>query len=169
MSSRWRVAARRSMKTEPFARRKDPFPSSLFTSAFTGSDAVCRTRNCIARRTSGGHRPAKTGTVASGGSLGHDTGGRSSGSVGPSSRDRESLARFILNRAIQPLLLSCGSIQRSQPAVTSSSQRARDCLDKRGGLSKDLHHGSKQGFACSFGRAALYNRRASVKPCLECA
>ncbi|MGA8618683.1 MAG: IS110 family transposase, partial [Candidatus Sulfotelmatobacter sp.] len=52
------------------ARRKDSFPSSLSASAFTGSNPVCGTRNCIARRTPGGHRPTKTGPGASGGSLG---------------------------------------------------------------------------------------------------
>ena len=31
-------------------------PSSLFAAAFTGSSAVCGTRNCTARRTSGGDR-----------------------------------------------------------------------------------------------------------------
>ena len=49
---------------------------------------VCGTRNCIARRTPGGHRPTKTELGASGCSLGHDTGDRSSGSVGTSSRNR---------------------------------------------------------------------------------
>ena len=63
-------------------------PSSLSAWAFTGSNTVCGTRNCIARRTPGGHRPTKTGPGASGGSLGHDTGDRSSGSVGSSSRNR---------------------------------------------------------------------------------
>ena len=67
------------------AGRKYPFPSSLFTSAFTGPNAVRGTRNCIARRTPGGHRSTKAGAVASGGSLGHDTRHRSSGSMGSSS------------------------------------------------------------------------------------
>ena len=49
------------------SRRKDPFPSSLSASAFTGSNTVCGTRNCFARRTPGGHRPTKAGAVASGG------------------------------------------------------------------------------------------------------
>ena len=55
---------------------------------FGRSDTVCGTRNCVARQTSRGHRPTKTGAGASGCSLGHDTGDRSSGSVGSSSRNR---------------------------------------------------------------------------------
>jgi hypothetical protein len=55
------------------AKRKDPFPSLIFASAFTGSNAVCGTRNCIARRTPGEHRPTKTGTGAIGGPRGHNT------------------------------------------------------------------------------------------------
>jgi transposase len=42
----------------------------------------------LLRRTSGGDRSTKTGAVASGCSLGHDTGDRSGGSVGSSSRNR---------------------------------------------------------------------------------
>jgi hypothetical protein len=52
----------------------------FFAEAFTGSNAVCGTRNRIARKTPRGHRPTKTGAVASGCSLGHHTGGRSNGS-----------------------------------------------------------------------------------------
>ncbi len=70
------------------SRRKDPFPSSLFAAAFTGSNTVCGTRNCIARRTPRGHRATKTGPGGSGCSLGHETGDGSSGCVGSSSRNR---------------------------------------------------------------------------------
>jgi transposase len=63
-------------------------PSSFPASAVTGSNTVCRTRNCVARRKPGGPRRTKTGPGASGCSLGHDTGDRSSGSLGSSSRNR---------------------------------------------------------------------------------
>jgi hypothetical protein len=82
------------------SRRKDPSPSSLSASAFTGLNTVCGTRNCIARRTPGGHRPTKAGAVASGGSLEHDTGGRSSG---PSRRGRGQHGAVSNRRAVGQL------------------------------------------------------------------
>ena len=81
-------SAREDSAITTCSRRKDPFPSSLSAAAFGRSDTVRGTRNCVARRTPGGHRPTKTGPGASGGSLGHDTRDRSSGSVGASSRNR---------------------------------------------------------------------------------
>ena len=81
-------SARKDSPIKTCSRRKDPFPSSLFAPAFGRSDTVCGTRNCVARRTSGGDRSTVTRAVASGCSLGHNTGDRSSGSVGTSSRNR---------------------------------------------------------------------------------
>ena len=69
-----RSSARKDSPIKTCSRRKDSFPSSLFAPAFDRSDTVCGTRNCVARRTSGGDRSTKTGAVASGCSLGHDTG-----------------------------------------------------------------------------------------------